>query len=196
MIQGDAEWRAARCGKITGSRFRAVMDLNRRTGKPNASRRALVETLRKELLFGVPEEVEENEYMAHGKAMEPRARGYYEFLNDCECAVPALMRHLTIPYIAYSPDGLVGKGMIEIKSPFLEARHLRTVESKSVPDDYLPQVQGGMWVCEREWCDYISYFPEISVEIIRVYRDDKYIERLANECEAVWNEVNQQRIAA
>ena len=39
-------------------------------------------------------------------------------------------------------DGLIGTdGLIEIKSPALEPRHLRTVESGKCPDDYLAQVQ-------------------------------------------------------
>jgi hypothetical protein len=67
---------------------------------------------------------------------------------------------------------------------------MRTVESRKCPDDYYPQVQGGLWVTGRQWCDFVSYFPEISVEIVRVFRDEDYINRLAAECAAVWTEVN------
>lgn len=191
MEQGSPEWLALRCGKITGSRFRAVMDLNKRNGQPNKARRDLVLALRQELFTGEPERVEVNEYMAHGSAMEPLARAAYEFMRDCECSVPAFIQHPTLPYIGYSPDGLVDEhGLIEIKSPALEPRHLRTVESRQVPDDYMPQVQGGLWVTGRQWADFISYFPSISVEIVRVHRDDEYIKRLAAECAAVWSEVN------
>lgn len=198
MEQGSPEWLALRCGKITGSRFRAVMDLNKRNAQPNAARRALVATLRMELATGEPEHIEPNEYMAHGSAMEPFARKAYEFARDCACLVPAFIAHPELAYVGYSPDGLVGDdGIIEIKSPALEARHMRTVESRKCPDDYYPQVQGGLWVTGRQWCDFISYFPEISVEIVRVERDEPYINRLAAECEAVWTEViNQAERAA
>lgn len=190
MEQGSPEWLALRCGKITGSRFRAVMDLNKRNGQPNAARRRLVETLRLEITTGEPEYVEPNEYMAHGSAMEPFARKAYEFARDCVCEVPAFIAHPEIAYVGYSPDGLVGdSGIIEIKSPALEPRHMRTVESQRCPDDYLPQVQGGLWVTGRQWCDFVSYFPEISVEIVRVERDEQFINRLAAECAAVWAEV-------
>lgn len=191
MEQGSPEWKALRCGKITGSRFRAVMDLNKRNGKPNASRRALIETLRAELATGQPEYVEQNEYMAHGTAMEPLARSAYEFAANVTCDVPAFIAHPSIAYVGFSPDGLVGDdGMIEIKSPALDARHMRTVESQQCPDDYIAQVQGGLWVTGRKWCDFISYFPSISVEIVRVHRDETFISRLAAECAAVWTEVN------
>lgn len=191
MEQGSPEWLALRGGRITGSRFRAVLDLNKRNGQPNASRRQLVATLRMEISTGEPEYVEPNEYMAHGSAMEPFARKAYQFARDCACEVPAFICHPSLPYVGYSPDGLVGDdGLIEIKSPALEARHMRTVESRKCPDDYLAQVQGGLWVTGRQWCDFVSYFPEISVEIVRVERDETFINRLAAECAAVWTEAN------
>lgn len=179
-----------RAGKITGSRFRAVLALNKRTGEPNAPRRNLVRTLMMELTTGEPEHVEPNEYMAHGTAMEPLARATYEFMHDCVCEVPAFIQHPDLPYIGFSPDGLVGdEGLIEIKCPALEPRHMRTVESQKCPDDYYAQVQGGLWVTGRKWADFISYFPSISTEIVRVERDETFINRLAAECAAVWSEV-------
>lgn len=190
MIQGSPEWLAVRCGKITGSRFRAVLDLNKRNGTPNASRRRLVDVLIKEVTTGQPEYVEPNEYMLHGQALEPLARAAYEFATDCACEVPAFIQHPGLQYVGYSPDGLVGdEGLIEIKCPALETRHMRTVESQKCPDDYYAQVQGGLWVTGRKWADFISYFPSISTEIVRVERDEAFINRLAAECAAVWSEV-------
>jgi putative phage-type endonuclease len=190
MEQDSPEWLALRCGKITGSRFKAVMDLNKRNGQPNKARRDLIATLQTELATGCPEYVEPNEYMAHGSAMEPLARLAYEFVRDCTCDVPAFIPHPTVEYVGYSPDGLVGDdGLIEIKSPFLEPRHTRTVESQRCPDEYIAQVQGGLWVTGRQWCDFISYFPSISVEIVRVERNQEFINRLAAECAAVWAQV-------
>lgn len=191
MEQGDPKWLALRCGKITGSRFRAVMDIQKRTGHPNAARRKLIETLRQEIRTGVPEYTEPNEFMRHGTAMEPLARKAYEFLHDCVCDVPAFIAHRALDYIGFSPDGLIGDdGMIEIKCPYVEARHTRTIESQQCPGEYWPQVQGGLWITDRPWCDFVSYFPSISVEVVRVERDDRYIARLASECTKVWDEAN------
>ena len=197
MIQGSPEWLQARCGKITGSRFKAVMSLHKRTGRPNQPRRDLVQTLRMELMTGSPEHVAPNEYMAHGTAMEPLARKAYEFATGHAVHGMTFHVHPDLPYIAYSDDGLVGDdGLIEIKSPFLVDRHQRTVDSQKCPDDYYAQVQGGLWVCGRKWAHFVSYFPSISVEIVRVERDEEYIKRLADECAAVWNEVNNPNEAA
>jgi hypothetical protein len=173
------------------------MDLNKRNGQPNKPRRDLIVTLRRELATGQPEVIEQNEYMAHGSRCEPFARAEYEFLRDCVCVVPAFIVHPTLPHIGYSPDGLVGDdGIIEIKCPALEPRHTRTVESKRCPDDYMPQVQGGMWITGRQWADFISYFPPLPTEIVRVARDEAFINRLASECADVWAQVIAQETAA
>lgn len=190
MIQGDAEWLAIKAGKISGSRFADVLALNKRNGTPNKPRRDLIDCLRRELQTGVLTGIEDNEYMAHGRAMEPLACMAYEFLADCTVAHVAWLPHPDLDYIGFSPDGLVDDdGIIEIKSPFMEHRHTRTVDSQKCPDDYLPQCQGGLWVTGRQWCDFISYYPSISVEVVRVYRDETFIKRLADECAAVWQQV-------
>src|SRR5690606_42012378 len=107
MIQGSPEWLAVRCGKITGSRFRAVLDLNKRNRAPNASRRRLADVLIEEVTTGQPEYVEPNEYMLHGQALEPLARAAYGVGQACTSEVPALLRHPHLPCIGYSPGGLV-----------------------------------------------------------------------------------------
>ena len=48
MEQGSPEWLAIKAGKISGSRFKAVMALHKRTGKPNRPRLDLIADLRRE----------------------------------------------------------------------------------------------------------------------------------------------------
>lgn len=195
MIQGSPEWLAVKAGKISGSRFKAVMALHKRTGKPNKPRLDLIEDLRRELVTGVLTAVEPNEYMAHGTRCEPIACALYEFLHDVEVQHAAWIPHPTLEYVGFSPDGLIGDdGMLEIKSPALEPRHLRTVDSQQCPEDYIPQVQGGMWVTGRQWCDFASFWePTHDLCVVRVHRDETFIQRLAAECAEVWAQVIAQR---
>lgn len=190
MIQGSAEWKAIKAGKISGSRFRAVMDLHKRTGQPNKPRRDLVADLARELRTGLLTEIDDNDYMAHGRRCEPIACALYEFTREVEVQHRAWVPHPSVPYVGFSPDGEIGDdGMVEFKCPFMEARHQRTVESGKCPDDYTPQVQGGLWVTGRQWCDFASFWePEHDLCVVRVYRDEEYINRLAAECAAVWTE--------
>lgn len=41
-------------------------------------------------------------------------------------------------------------------------------------------MQTQMWVCERDWCDYVIYNPNFQHDIHkwRFYRDDLHIERI------------------
>jgi hypothetical protein len=86
--------------------------------------------------------------------------------------------------VGVSPDGLVGDvGMTEYKCP-MPKTHLEylRLESGKCPSAYRWQVQGQLWVAEREWCDFVSYnpdFPENAQLIIRrVMRDEKAINEL------------------
>ena len=53
---------------------------------------------------------------------------------------------------------------------------------KKEPTTYTAQIQGQLWVCEREWCDFVSYQPEFPdnarLLVRRVFRDDAYIKNL------------------
>ncbi len=40
-----------------------------------------------------------------------------------------------------------------------------------------------MWVCGRAWWDFMSYCPKLPPFIKRVYRDEDYIKKIANEVE-------------
>ena len=199
MQQGDAAWLAIKAGKLSGSRFKAVMDLNKRNGQPNKPRRDLVAELRRELETGVLTSMEPNEAMAHGTRCEPIACALYEFVHGVEVRHAAWIPHPELDYIGFSPDGLLGDlGMVEIKCPFSEARHTRTVDSGKCPDDYMPQVQGGLWTTGREFCDFVSFWePTHDLAVVRVYRDEAFIQRLAAECASVWASViAQEEIAA
>ena len=81
----------------------------------------------------------------------------------------------------YSPDGLVNHdGMIEIKS-VIPSVHVETILSDNVPAAYRKQIQWGLHICERKWCDFVSYSPLITdkpIWIKRVYRDEKLIKEL------------------
>ena len=50
-----------------------------------------------------------------------------------------------------------------------------------MPAVYVPQVQGGLWVTGRQWCDFISYVPNMSgrpLWSVRIQRDNEYIGNL------------------
>lgn len=123
----------------------------------------------------------ENTAMRQGKINEDMARALYELERDIDCE---LIGFITIPPwgVGCSPDGLVGDhGMIEIKCVQKLETHLKTVKN-GMPSKHIPQVQGGLWITGRQWCDFISFCkeaPPSGAEYVeRVERDEAYIKHL------------------
>lgn len=192
MEQGDATWLALRAGKFTGSRFADLMATTK-TG-PSASRANLLTTLALERLTGEPEETYQNEAMRRGTELEPLARGAYEAKTGELVEEVAFVVHPSLPYCGVSPDGLLGDdGLLEIKCPASQAKHLAALRSGAHATEYRWQVQGQLWVTGRAWCDVVSYdprFPEgLNLAIVRVPRDDVAIKALELACVAAHEEV-------
>jgi predicted phage-related endonuclease len=116
--------------------------------------------------------------MARGHLLEPLARDIYarHYHPVVECGfVTAQFDGTTI---GYSPDGLVGDdGLIEIKSP-RQKNHLKWLLAGEVPAEHMPQVQTGLAVTGRVWCDFISYAPGLPLFVKRCRRDEAMIEQL------------------
>lgn len=80
--------------------------------------------------------------------------------------------------IGYSPDGLVGDdGLIEVKSR-RQKKQLLTVLSDEVPAENMAQLQCGLLVSGREWCDYISFSGGMHMWTKRVTPDERWFEAI------------------
>jgi putative phage-type endonuclease len=175
--QGSDEWHAQRRGMITAS---AISRLLTGTGKPanNDSSCAQLLQLLAERITGESEPSFYGDDMARGHLLEPLARDIYAQHRAPvqECGFVTADFDGTV--IGYSPDGLVGDdGLIEIKSP-RQKNHLRSLLINEVPAEYVPQVQTGLAVTGRAWCDYISYAPGLPLFIHRCERDELAIAQL------------------
>jgi putative phage-type endonuclease len=189
--QGSDEWHALRRGVITAS---TISRLITSTGKPanNDTSRSQLLQLLAERITGESEPSFYNNDMARGHLLEPLARDIYAKHRAPvqECGFVTADFDGTV--IGYSPDGLVGdEGLIEIKSP-LRKRHLLSLLSDEVPAEYMPQVQTGLAVTGRHWCDYISYAPGLPLFVHRCKRDELAIAYLIIAAQAA--EVELQRL--
>jgi putative phage-type endonuclease len=193
MNQGTPEWFAARCGKFTGSRFADLMAITK--SGPSASRANLITTLALERLTGQPEQSYENDAMRRGKELEPIARGAYEAHTGDLVTEVGFIVCRDLAFVGVSPDGLVdADGMVELKCPASQAKHLYYLRDGMHALEYRWQVQGQLWVAERDWCDVTSFdprFPDgLQLAITRVNRDDKAIKELRDACEKADAEVS------
>jgi putative phage-type endonuclease len=175
--QGTDEWHAVRRGVITAS---AIARLITATGKPasNDTSRAQLLQLLAERITGESEPGFQSDDMARGTLLEPYARDIYAQHHHPVQECGFVLTEFAGCTIGYSPDGLVfHDGLIEIKSPRAK-NHLKALISNEVPPEYVPQVQTGLAVTGRAWCDFISYSPGLPLFVRRVTRDEATIERL------------------
>jgi putative phage-type endonuclease len=175
--QGTDEWFAVRRGKITAS---AISRLLTASGKPasNDTSRGMVFQLLAERLTGESEPSYCNDDMMRGTMLEPYARDLYakHYAPVQECGF--ITATLNGVELGYSPDGLVGEdGLIEIKSP-RQKTHLQSLLTNEVPAQYISQVQTGLAVSGRSWCDFISYAPGLPLFVKRCVRDEITIAQL------------------
>lgn len=169
--QGSPEWFACRAGIPTASRF---SDIYTSTGKPSASADKYMNLLLAERLSSVPLESFSSEWMSRGTELEPKARTYYEFIKDVEVEETGFIT-LDDCTVGGSPDGLTKDGGLEIKCPS-PAIHIGYLLKGKCPATYLPQVQGLMWICQRDSWDFMSYHPDIEKQlIVTVKRDEEWI---------------------
>jgi hypothetical protein len=173
--QGTPEWFAARLGIPTASEFHTVMAIGPKGGK-SLTRVAYLNKLVGEVLTREPMQNFVSADMERGKIMEDEARDLYSFTRDIELDRVGFIRNGDK---GASPDSLIGDdGGLEIKSA---APHIQVARllADQVPSEHVAQVQGNIWVAEREWWDFVSYCPKLPIFIKRVYRDEDYIKSLA-----------------
>lgn len=191
-MQGTSEWKAARCGFCTASRFSDVM-AKIKSGEA-ADRRNYRAELVVERLTKIPVDGYVSREMIYGTEQEPFARMAYEARFKVLVVEQGFVEHPTLPWIGASPDGFVGDGgIVEIKCPNT-ATHIHAILA-GFPREHVPQVQGNLWVSGRQWCDFVSFdsrMPEkLQLGVWRVKRDDVYIKTLEAECKKFLAEVDE-----
>lgn len=173
--QRSAGWFAARLGVPTASSFSKLVTP---TGKKAASFDTYVNQLIAEKLTGEPTYIPATEAMQRGTDLEPFARAFYELVYDVEVFEIGLCLHDTVNAGA-SPDGLVGDdGLLEIKCP-MASTMVGYLRDDKLPTQYIPQVQGQLWITDRDWCDFLAWHPNTRPLLIRVERDNEYISTLS-----------------
>jgi hypothetical protein len=170
--QGKGEWFSARLGRPTGSNFGKIVTKKGKatTGKTRETYR---NTLLSERLTRSVEGGHTSFAMERGNELEPKARGWYSFEKGCKVHEVGFVYFDERRRFGVSPDGIAAPSVgLEIKCP-MGPNMVRDLIAGAVPDDYIPQVQGEMWVCGLECVDYMSWTPSPDVPnlLLRVEPD-------------------------
>lgn len=147
-------------------------------GKPSASAPGYMRLLLSELIMGRPTVGPDLPWLRHGTENEPKAVRLYEFEKDLDTKVVGFVTN-DAGTAGASPDRFVGEdGQLEVKCPSPEV-HVEYLLDESLPKKYKSQVQGQLWICERDWSDTISFHPEMPPAIVRVGRDEPFIKLMS-----------------
>ena len=177
--QGTPEWLEDRRGRATGSMFSAI--LAKGEGK---TRKSYMVKLAAERLTGEVGESFSNAHTDRGTEQEPHARLAYEARTGSLVEQVGFIKHPLL-MAGSSPDGLVDDdGGVEIKC-VIPTVQIETFLKGGVPSSHRAQIQGNMWVCSRQWWDFVSYSPtlpeHLQLYVYRVFRDEAYIRTLETE---------------
>jgi len=168
--QRSEAWHEARCGRVTGTRFKNLM-----SKETTDSYKDLLTNIACEIITGRAEETYINTVMEAGIEKEPEARREYEVSFGVEIKQAGFIIPDELePYhswVGISPDGLTpDDGMIEIKCP-LARTHFEYIESGKLPAEYRYQVQGQLFVTGLNYCDFVSYAEGMKLFVVRVLPD-------------------------
>lgn len=119
--------------------------------------------------------------LERGHIMEAEARRIYEartgaFVTEAGICVDDAG-------YGYSTDGLIeSDGLMEVKAPIDSIKVMEMWRTGDV-SEYMHQMQGGMWITGRKWCDFIMYVPNLApvgkdLYVRRIHRDDEFIDNM------------------
>ena len=181
---GSDEWLSLRRKRLTASCAADWM------AKPTTKRfKDYQQQIAMELL-GFEEEEVEAPWYAHGKAMEPFARGAYEFKTGHDVTNDVFCIHPKYSWLGCSPDGMVLPYYaiaIEIKCRAKLETYIDKVSRQrrtgKIDACYRPQVQCQMLVTGLPSIEFIEYYHDAEQRIRKMHvttvrRDNSYIDQL------------------
>jgi hypothetical protein len=177
VTQGTPQWHDQRRGLVTASAVGKLITPTLKVASNDVSR-GLTAALVAERITGWTEDTATTPDMWRGIDSEPIARDIYSghYMQATETGFMRLDGDGWT--LGYSPDGLVGlDGLIEIKAPRAKG-HLNTILADDVPAFYMPQIQAGLLVSGRDWCDYVSYCGGMPLYVKRVLPDPAWAEAI------------------
>ena len=155
---------------LTASEFDAARDRYRFASRADV-------LARKARLPSAPPPFRGNEATRFGLKHEPRAVEDYARATGAAVSPTGLW---TLDGFGASPDGLVvdaagSHGLLEVKTSFAKRHKAHHGPFTKCPRRFYAQIQGQLAVCDREWCDLVSWIPRNSARpnyaVLRVHRD-------------------------
>ncbi|XP_047142692.2 uncharacterized protein LOC124816975 [Hydra vulgaris] len=183
----SSAWNIHRAGRITASNFYEVMHFKYKNSSNSLLNKLMCYT-----------KAPNTPSLTYGREMECKAREHYQTImkekhNDFQVTATGLHILYNKPYLGASPDSIVScschsDGLLEIKCPFNYRNGLVNWEmDNNFPIDssvtmkknhkYYAQVQGQLYVLNKEYCDFFVWAPNHYL-LIRVTKDLEFIDEM------------------
>jgi len=171
VIQKSDEWYKLRMGKITASNIFLLRGYSK-------TRDDIIRTKASEILTGnyIPLKINSVD-IERGTSLENDAIKKYSDkynINTKDVGFVELDSFVGVSPDCFSDDN----GLAEFKCP-RDKNYLNIVVNgeNAISKLYLYQMQMQMWVCDKQWCDYVIYNPNFNKDIykIRIYRHEEII---------------------
>lgn len=179
VLQAQSQlWKTERAKRLTASWFGRVCKMRKNTSCKNIVSEMLYST------FGG------SVATRYGIEKEPFALSALEVLEEVEVQKCGLFVDIEYPFLAASPDGLIGdNGTVEVKCPLVAATMTpeEAVANKKVnfcvmregklvlkeQHGYHYQIQGQLHITKREYCFFVFWTPK-GISVQKIERSDSF----------------------
>ena len=174
--QGSDLWFKNKIGVPSASRYKEIVTS---AGEPSKSRLGYMYELATQRITGVFKEGFKSQAMQDGNDKEALSRWRYAMENE---VIVDQVGFCTSDCGRWgcSPDGLIGDdGLLELKNPEgkMQLKRLET-NPTLVSMGYFQQVQGQLFVMERNWNDFVSCHTGLQLYTIRSEPDHEFLLKL------------------
>ncbi len=178
LMQCSEEWFQLRCGMLTASEMHHIITPSGKPAKNDKMRSHAYDLLAQRMTGHIePRYISDDMLRGHDDELDARLlySEKYEHVHECGLIVRDFGEFRTEwegLRIGYSPDGLVGDdGTIEVKGRRAKLQ-IETIINGGMPHEHMVQVQTGLLVSGRKWCDFISYSAGLPMAVFRADADE------------------------
>lgn len=124
-----------------------------------------------------------NPAMMRGQLLEPAALREYSVMYKSIPRTVGFVTNSKYPNAGYSPDGIDGKILPEIKC--LNGHRYDALITGEIPMEYIAQIQFGLLICELEKARLLAFNPEREQQltVIDINRDEEIINNIIKHLE-------------
>lgn len=172
VVQGSVDWLLLRSGIPTASEFKALVTPLFKVKTGEGPQTYLHKKLAEWWMGGPISTFYSGGGLEQGSILEDEAFPWLEAYTGEKINRVGFITN-DAGTLGCSPDGMYGtEGGVEIKSPEVHT-HVGYLLDGVLPEEYGPQVHGGMYVTGAKWWRFFSYRRGLPPFILKIDRDDR-----------------------